>query len=231
MGKVNQIAQDFWFAFDNEFHDNISDKVDQEYKVLFSNSMDELLFLWWRSRREPNYPDSFEALLNATSRISIKNLLDLQYNIISHYLHNSIQMESAFIDFGQGILFDPRRRNGMKIHRMDGGSPDIYIGYYRWHAFLRAASLVEKASDADPGLQRLLELDQLVALAWVIQREMNPRQDDETGGGQDPENKAMNPERIDELKKIWRAKGFDELDNDYDNEELHTYLQQVFQVQ
>src|SRR5437867_3394715 len=231
MNNSKQVAADFWFAFDKEFHGNIGDEVGREYKILFSRSFDELLLSWWRTRRDPSYPDSFDALLNPTIRTSIKNLIHLQYNIISHYFHDSVEMESAFVYFGQGVLYDPRRPDGMKIHRMDGDSPDIYIGYYRWHSFLRAASLVERTNNE--GLKRILELDQLVGLAWAIQMEMNPHQDDEIGElhGEDPHNKEMNPMRIDQLKKIWQTKSFDELDNEYDNEELHKYLQEIYHVQ
>jgi len=230
MSNSKQIAQDFWFDFDNKFHGpSMSEEVKHEYKILFSQGFDNLLLSWWRTRRDPSYPANFNELLNPTIQTSIKKLTELQYEVISNFLHDYPEMESAFVYFGQGMLYDARRPDGMKIHRMDGDSPDIYIGYYRWHSFLRAASLVEKENQAS--LQRLLKLDQLVGLAWAIQIEMNPHQDDIEGHlGEDPHNEEMNPKKLNDLKIAWENKGFDELDNEYDNEELHGYLQRLYNV-
>ena len=44
--------------------------------------------------------------------------------------------------FGQGTLFDIRRKPEKMIHKMEGDPPVILIGYYRWHVFLPAASLI-----------------------------------------------------------------------------------------
>jgi len=230
MSNSKQIAQDFWFDFDDKFHGQLSDEVIELYKVLFPSpaTFDTLLLSWWKSRRGSDYPNNLSESLDTTNRIKIQKLAELQYKVISDYFHDYSEIELAFINFGQGSLYDRRRSPGMRIHRMDGESPDVYIGYYRWHVFLRVASLIEKANQVN--FQKLLKLAQHVGLAWAIQVEMNPHQDD-IEVGEDPHNEQMNPNRLNDLKKVWENKGFDELDNEYDNEELHGYLQKFYNVQ
>ena len=58
-------------------------------------------------------------------------------------------------------LFDDRRPPGNKVHMMDSSGRESPIGYHRWHAIIRAMTLL--GIDAD----RWNAIDPLVALAWA----------------------------------------------------------------
>ena len=81
-------------------------------------------------------------------------------------------LQVAFEHFGYGDLFDDRRPPGNKVHMMDSSGPaNPPIGYHRWHAIIRAMTML--GIDAD----RWNAIDRLVALAWAIHAEAQPTQD------------------------------------------------------
>jgi hypothetical protein len=79
------------------------------------------------------------------------------------------------------------------------GTPVDWVGYRRWHAFCRAAMLI----GADQSFW--LKILRLVALAWAIQSEMNPRIDQ-------PDNPEMAPQRLKLLSQFWLSADTDLLD-------------------
>jgi len=82
---------------------------------------------------------------------------------------------------------------------MDSSGPaNPPIGYHRWHALLRAMTLL--GIDAD----RWNALDRLVALAWAIHAEAQPVQD--------AHNPPLPEARLAALRAHWLALGPDQLD-------------------
>jgi hypothetical protein len=72
-------------------------------------------------------------------------------------------LQVAFEHFGYGDLSDDRRRPGNKVHMMDSSGPaNPPIGYHRWHAIIRATTVL--GIDAD----RWNAIARLVALGWPI---------------------------------------------------------------
>lgn len=227
---IQQVENDFWYEFDKLFEPNPSGmdpEVSRAYAMLFPNFVfDRLLIMWWRSRRESDYPKGFINNLTEPMRNSIKNLTKLQFKIIDkHFRDDPTMQREAFEDFAQGILYDTRRVNGKKIHKMDGDPPVILVGYYRWYVFIRAMSLVNEANS-----ERLLELEQQISLAWAIESEMHPVHDDddlEPNPGQNPNNQAIDPARLRDLESFWLSQSFDQLDKIFDNDELSAYMKLI----
>jgi hypothetical protein len=234
-----QRAIDFWYEFDQLFEPRIlgmDPNVSKYYGILFPNfTFDRLLLMWYLSRKNNNYPQDFINNFDQPMRDATRNLMNLQFEKIDKYFSDkgaqttrAEMLHKAFEDFAQGILFDTRRVNGKRIHKMDGDPPEILIGYYRWHVFIRAMSFIDQ-TDTD----KLLELDQNVSLAWAIEDEMNPVHDDdntEPNPGINPRNPEMDPARLRKLESFWLAKNFDGLDNAFDNEELQTYIRIVYGI-
>jgi hypothetical protein len=86
---------------------------------------------------------------------------------------------------------------------MDGNPPTPLIGYKRWHAFIRGAVLIGEDST------RWLQIDRNVGLAWEIQLQSKIEEDN-------PNNPGLQPDRINELRNVWLARTFDELDDAFD---------------
>jgi hypothetical protein len=208
-------------------------EVSRYYAILFPNfTFDRLLLLWFRSRRNNEYPEEFLNRIDHPMRDSIVNLARLQFGKIDDYLHGSDDpsgtLRQAFIEFGQGTLYDPRRQPGKRVHKMEGDPPAILIGYYRWHIFLRALSLISQ--NANP---RLPELDQYVGLSWAVASEMQPvhdPDDTEPRPGEDPRNPRMDPIRLQELESFWLAQDFEGMDNAFDNDELKRFMCNFYQI-
>ena len=145
----------------------------------------------------------------------IKFLSDKQIQIIDKYFDGDDDVERrSFEDFGKGVLYDDKpdhKRLLMdKIHKMDSGWPTPPVGYHRWHAFIRATTLLNEGP-----LDRWLQLDRHVALAWVIQSVQIPRDSDATTGN-NPSNPEIDPQRLDYLRSVWLDRSFEELDSAFD---------------
>lgn len=121
------------------------------------------------------YPASFYHFVEPRAA-AWTQLATLQRQIIDqHFAANDADLQSAFEDFGAGVLYDPapeRAAADDMIHTMDtGGAPPI--GYHRWHASIRAIQHVL------PGDAAWWDsLDHLLGLAWAIQSLAQPQQQD-----------------------------------------------------
>ncbi|MGE4070466.1 MAG: hypothetical protein AB7E72_04770 [Lysobacterales bacterium] len=186
-------ALDFWYEFDQAFLFATSPEVDGLYATIFGpNFAADALIDAVRDHRA----DLSQVV--AGKEPSFQRLAEIQLSIMDRHFPDPADLQRAFEDFGQGILFDaktlpgsgrPRRPVGRLIHMMDG-TPDDCIGYHRWHAFIRAAV----AAGADAG--RWLAVNRLVALAWAIYSELNPREDA-------PNNPPLATARLDSLRNGW----------------------------
>lgn len=175
-------GKEFWFDFDNQTLWQRTDAVASAMvSAYFSQNLDlDLLYGEWRvSLLRRNYSPTFEERIRDGSTGFI-DMASIQLGIIdSHFNADEESIRNAFEDFGQGILYDPKppRRPTRFIHMMDG-TPETWVGYHRWYAFIQAAVLF----GADQ--QRWLNISRYIALAWCMQTEMNPALDN-------PNNKPM----------------------------------------
>lgn len=143
------------------------------------------------------------------NRDSLLLLADEQLAIFDRHFNGDGDAErSAFEEFGQGVLFDDRRRAGDKVHKMDTGGPiDPPTGYHNWHAFIRAAVLV--GADED----RWLNMDRNVGLAWAIQSAARPADDAQ-------DNPPLADAHLQTLRDVWLTLDADGLDDAFDNDQF-----------
>ncbi|HEY7078107.1 MAG TPA: hypothetical protein VH500_00295 [Nitrososphaeraceae archaeon] len=174
-------AKEFWYKFDNRYEGK---EFDVEVKKLYLNcylmkSMDpdiynlDWMFSFLRNemRADPqNYEQSFSTEVQKY-KDGIMKLANDQRGIIDNYLKSSFEIQQAFELFGQGVLYDERRRT---VHKMDGSDP--FVGYARWHGFIRAR--VSVGQDID----YWLKLDRYLLIAYMLQSKLKP-----------PETKQDNP--------------------------------------
>lgn len=207
MAYSRDTALDFWYAFDQAFLFNPSDEVRQLYSVVYGPdgyALDPMV----DRVRDHRQPEELAATLSGREA-GLKRLAELQLEIMDKYLPSLPELQLAFEEFGQGVLYDAkpspaepgerRRPRERLIHMMDG-SPDACVGYHRWHAFIRAAVAV----GADK--VRWLNVNRLVGLAWAIYSELDPAIDA-------PDNPPISEERLDALRDIWLSADAQEMND------------------
>lgn len=189
MSYTLEIGKEFWFDFDNQTLWNRTDEVsDALLRAYFNNglNLDSLVDEFRASFTREDHPRLFLERVTP-GRDGFSDLSGIQLGIFDDHLQHDY-VQSAFEDFAQGLLFDDRRIEGFRIHKMDG-SPGNWVGYHRWHAFMRAAQVLEENKE------RWETLNHYLALAWAVQTESDP-QDDVVGV-------ALPPERLELLRSTW----------------------------
>jgi hypothetical protein len=196
-------AIEYWFAFDNAFLFQPAADIIQAYQQMGGPDAFRRLFI--TTRAEGTYPAAFDQQAQAVAG-GLLHLADAQLAIMDeHFPNEPDSIRLAFEAFGQGILFDDRRRVGDKVHKMDiGGAANPPIGYHRWHPFIRAAV----AAGADP--ERWLHIDRCVGLAWQIQSVAKPEEDN-------PSNPGLPEEELAGLRERWMSRSADQLDVEFDS--------------
>lgn len=194
-------GRDFWFDFDNQTLFQRTPAVDDAMRRAYFDhglSFDSLMNALRVSLTGNNHPAQFLAVAQP-GRDGFLDLAAIQLGIMTAHLSDDAEIQSAYEDFGQGVLFDarPQRPPGRKVHMMDG-TPDTWVGYHRWHAFARAAVLL----GADP---RWLHINRSLALAWAIQSEADPAIDNAN-------NPGLPSARLQALRSAWMTAPPDKLD-------------------
>lgn len=201
-GYSREKGRDFWYDFDDQTlwgrTPEVSDAIRNAYldHGLTSDSVADLLRA---SFSRPDHPQPFidQVVVGTDGFLALANI---QLSIVDAHLTDSDAVRSAFEDFGQGVLFDDRtpRPPSRHVHMMDG-TPDTWVGWQRWHGFMRAASLL--GADAN----RWLHLNRALGLAWAIQTEADPEIDN-------PDNPGLPDERLDLLRTAWMSLTIEQLD-------------------
>lgn len=202
MAYTRAQGRDFWFDFDNQTlfqrTPEINDALNRAY---FAHGLDfDLVMRGLRtSFVAPDHPALFRNLVQVGEQ-GFVDLAQIQLGIMLTHLEDVAGIQSAFEDFGQGVLFDdrPGRPPSRRIHMMDG-TPETWVGYHRWHAFARAAVLMGADSP------RWLHVNRCIALAWAIQSEANPALDR-------PDNPGLPADRLQELRSVWMGLPVEKLD-------------------
>ena len=197
----HQVASDFWFTYDDHFLFNPPPQVLAAYAAI--GDLDTPLTLFADTRAAGTFPDDFRTAVEPL-RTGLEALSSEQLGIVDRfYGSDGDGLQVAFEHFGYGDLFDDRRRPGNKVHMMDSSGPaNPPIGYHRWHAIIRAMTVLGVHAD------RWNAIDRLVALAWAIHAEAQPTQD--------AVNPPLNQERLVALRASWLARTPDELDSAFD---------------
>lgn len=202
MSNTRDKAIQFWYKFDERFEPPVKPDVANAYVIM--RGIDYIRTRWDEHRQMGTYPEGF--LDDVTPlREGVEFIANEQLAIMDSHLGDDTKLiQSSFEDFGQGVLFDDRRKQGRKVHMMDTSGPDNPpIGYHRWHAIVRATIML--GIDA----QRWTEIDRYVALAWAIQSEAKPVQD--------TENPGLSEERLQAYRDTWLWRDLDELDAAFDS--------------
>ena len=181
MADRRQQGREFWYDFDNQAlwrrTEEFTAAVQAAYGSL-GGSLDSLSQLFAMSFRQSNHPTPFTTAIQAGKQ-GFLDLAELQRKIMTtHFGTDAGALRDAFIDFGQGVLFDNRPPRAVKhfVHMMDG-TPADFVGYHRWHASIRAAMFF----GADAAFYE--PLCHSIALAWGIQTEANPPIDGQNNPG------------------------------------------------
>ncbi len=208
MSRNNALAIRFWTEFDNNFHYSIPPEINRAYGMVFLDNftggidMDVIYNSWSDYRSIAKYPEGFKKAFEPLKE-HIFYLAERQIDIIrNNFQNDTLLLQRAFEDFGQGILYNANRP-GDSIHKMDDlrGPP---VGYHRWHAFIRAAVLL----GGDTNIW--LHIDRCVGLAWAIQSEAQITQNS-------PDNPGLENARLEQLRSSWLQLNFDDLDTAFDS--------------
>lgn len=208
MSLTNDLAINFWTEFDNNFHYSIPPEVGHAYGILFldrftgGSDMDVIYNSWSDHRSIGDYPEGFRKAFEPLKE-QISSLAGRQIDIIRrHFEDDTLLLQRAFEDFGQGILYNPNRPAD-SIHKMrDLMEPPV--GYHRWHAFIRVAVLLGANANI------WLHIDRCVGLAWAIQSEAQITQNS-------PNNPGLENTRLEQLRSSWLQLSFDDLDTAFDS--------------
>ncbi len=206
-------SMEFWLDFDNFFNPSFGEVGDGVLEAYRATGAPFGIRDRWREHRDAGtYPDGFRDEM-APNRDALMQLADQQLAIFDrHFSGDRAAEQNAFEEFGHGVNFDDRRPDGDKVHKMDTGGPDRPPqAYHAWHAFIRAVMLL----GADE--ERWLGLDRNLGLAWAIQNEAKPADDD-------PDNKPLAEDRLDGLRSAWLPLSADDLDAAFDNDPLPPQL-------
>jgi hypothetical protein len=197
-----EVAIEFWFAFDDHFLFHATAEVTNAYGII--RGPDYILNKWRQHRRLGTYPDGFLTDVMPL-RAGLDTLSTEQLAMMDqHFGRDAEIMRRSFEDFAQGILFDNRRDVGNKVHMMDTSGPaNPPIGYHRWYTIARA--MVVCGIEAT----RWTEIISFVALAWAIQSEAKPVQDEH--------NSPMDATRLQALRDAWLPRNLDTLDQNFDH--------------
>jgi len=199
-GPTLQAATDFWFDLDDRFLINRPPEVNQAFGII--RGPDFILGRFTARRQAGQFPAGFLADVTPL-RAGLETISRLQLEIVDRHLTDADDVRGAFEHFGCGDLFDDRRDPGMKVHMMDSSGPaNPPIGYHRWHAIIRAMTVLGIDTD------RWRSIDGPLALAWAIHAEAQPMQD--------TVNPTLPEARLAALRAHWLTRTEDELDAAFD---------------
>lgn len=186
-------ANEFWFQYDDQFLFNPSPEIRAAYGAWAAalGSVDAIIKLWTKHRMEGTYPEGFIADVRpAREPLAVISRLEREVYDAYYGSYGWRMLISPFVDFGQGILFDPRRSEGAKVHMMNlpqGIHPPT--NYHFWNSIIQARIFL----DIDVGWWR--RISRLVGLAWAVQSVAKPVTD--------AHNSPLPEDTIIQLKGEW----------------------------
>ena len=221
-----QFASNFFYAFDNYTIWNLNIPHDQlagtaamqsAYGQVFNAFMGETgVYAFLRSSyaTDPTLSTFKNGMLPFKSQLELiqndtDRLLQQYLGTASANIQDSVQQ--AFELFGQGVLYDPRRKTEAydfwTIHAMDATYPDDPpIGYFGWYTFVRGYSLVESVVSGSS-----LHLARCIAEAAAIQNLLKPS--GVSGPTHDnPNNPPIGNVSLQQIRSTYMGLSFTQLD-------------------
>lgn len=197
-------ANEFWYQYDEVLWFKATPEIKAAYGQLAAALGKDfevaIVKAYQDQRKAGTYPDSFIAMVRPL-KDALTVISTAQLGVIDTFFpHDRHRMISAFVDFGQGVLYDPRRNPGGRTHIMNGNPP---VGFHAWHGFVRAMQFLD--IDAD----RWAEVDPLIALSWAVQSTAKPKTDTVA--------EPLAPEVLRSLRRTWLHKSPEEIDAAYDS--------------
>lgn len=160
-------ANEFWYQLDEVFLYRPSPEVRDAVMAIFAAGGERDLYRMWLDLvTSPAYPGNFIAMM-APVREQLRLVSELELALFDSFYHrHDPRLTRLFADFGQGLLYDPRRlADGQPVHTMDGDPP---AAYHFWHVLLRAKMVL--------GIdrERWREMAPRVGFAWAVQSFARP---------------------------------------------------------
>ncbi|MFI0371948.1 hypothetical protein ACH35V_29130 [Actinomadura sp. 1N219] len=134
-------ANELWYRFDDVTMFNQPQQLKDAYAAL-AEALGEkwqraVVLEWLEVIKSGDYPRDFVSYV-AAARRPLQVLSRVQLDVFdAFYPPGSPALVSAFRWFGEGVLYDPRRKG---VHTMDGDPP---MPYRTWHIFARAMMFLE----------------------------------------------------------------------------------------
>ncbi|WP_258198732.1 hypothetical protein [Streptomyces sp. A244] len=163
-------ANELWYQFDEVTMYKSSRELTDAYIAignLFEGDFERNVLAKWQAlSKSPEYPENYARFVSP-AKDAFAVLSRAQLDVFdAYYRKRGFGLASAFIDFGQGVLFDPRRADVQsEVHSMNGNPPR---GYHTWHAYMRAMMLLGVDTE------RWAAITRYNALAWAIQSVAKP---------------------------------------------------------
>jgi hypothetical protein len=204
MAYTRQRGIDFWYEFDNVFLLQPPQDIAEAYRRLGRDFIDKPRNFLRLRRIQGTYPQRFVDDVMPL-KDGLLHLANRQLQIMDeHFPEAPADLQQAFEEFGQGILWDDRPdrvERGIPIHMMDGAAATM-VGYHRWNGIIRAAILL----GADE--ERWLAVNRFVALACAIQTKLSPVQNS-------PNNPPIEVDLLETLRDRWLVMSADQLDMEF----------------
>ncbi|MEZ0090176.1 hypothetical protein [Streptacidiphilus sp. EB129] len=165
-------ANEMWYQFDLQLGDGATPAVmaanNALSTVLPGDPEVSIIRDYMAQRTAGTYPASFKTLVSPLKdALTVISAAELSV-FHTYYGDDYHGLMGAFEDFGQGVLYDPRRVVGQKTHIMDGHPP---VSYHSWHCFIRGMQMLGIHAD------EWARIDPMLGLAWEIQSIVKPPTD------------------------------------------------------
>jgi hypothetical protein len=164
---------EFWYQFDEAVGYNPTNELIAAYAAIETYLGGNLFSVLWRKwldmvRAGAEYPANFTSFVTPVAE-PLAVISQAQLTVFdAFYRRNDPRLVKLFADFGQGVLYDPRRAAaGAAVHTIDGNPPSAY---HVWHVCLRAMMLL------GVDRSRWCEFSPLVGFSWVLQSVAKPNQ-------------------------------------------------------
>lgn len=205
----NRKYNEFWYQYDERFlYNPLPEAVTafQQIRDALGGKADGSFYgAYVDSRAAGTYPQGYlDVVLPAKEPLQVISRLQLDL-FDEFFQYDPVGLVNAFVDFGQGVLYDPRRPVGYKVHMMDyipGVRPAR--GYHVWHSVIQAMSLM----DIDRFRWRLI--DPVVGLGWAVQSIAQPAIDA-------TDNPPLDRDLITRLELRWLPRTTAQLDTAFDS--------------
>jgi hypothetical protein len=190
---------EFWYQFDSaSLYERTPEMTAAltEMQVYFRQTLpvgQQIWDLFAAYTLSPDYPANFvDYMTPIASPLRVISTVEAEV-FDAFWRRRDPRLVAAFADFGQGILYDPRR--SPPVHTMGSVPP---VGYHLWHVIMRAMIYL----GIDPPRWRFIA--PLNGFGWAVQSVAKPDQ------------YAVNPglpaRTVRSLERQWLCRGLDDLD-------------------